>query len=363
MKKPALLRTALALALLLPLIQVAACAGPGYYAQAISGHLGLMRGRQEISKILAAGDSAPELTHKLELAIEIREFATAQLGLPDNGSYTHFVRTGRAAVTWNVVATPELSLEPRRWCFLVAGCVPYRGYFEQEAATRFAGRLATDGLDVAVSPAVAYSTLGWFEDPLLDTMLRYRDERLAAVMFHELAHQQLYLRGDTVFNESYASFVEEIGVTLWLRLSGRESQLSGWRDQQQAATQFDALLLRARVSLSELYAGNAEDDGKRQSKAAIFDQLQVDYRDLVRESWQGRDFFGGWFASELNNARLALFNSYRGGICAFSALYRDSAKDMKRFHARAAAQAGLAADARRAWLEQPCPPVASQVDL
>ncbi len=266
-------------------------------------------------------------------------------------------------MTWNVVATPELSLEPRRWCFLVAGCVPYRGYFEQEAATRFAGRLATDGLDVAVSPAVAYSTLGWFEDPLLDTMLRYRDERLAAVMFHELAHQQLYLRGDTVFNESYASFVEEIGVTLWLRLSGRESQLSGWRDQQQAATQFDALLLRARVSLSELYAGNAEDDGKRQSKAAIFDQLQVDYRDLVQESWQGRDFFGGWFASELNNARLALFNSYRGGICAFSALYRDSAKDMKRFHARAAAQAGLAADARRAWLEQPCPPVASQVDL
>jgi predicted aminopeptidase len=363
MKQPALLRTALALALLLPLVQVAACAGPGYYAQAISGHLGLMRGRQEISKILAAGDTDPELAHKLELALEIREFATAQLGLPDNGSYTRFVRTGREAVTWNVVATPELSLEPRRWCFLVAGCVPYRGYFEQEAATRFAGRLATDDLDVAVSPAVAYSTLGWFEDPLLDTMLRYRDERLAAVMFHELAHQQLYLRGDTVFNESYASFVEEIGVALWLRSAGREDRLTQWQDQQRASAQFDALLLRARTALAELYAGHAEDERKRQAKAEIFDQLQLDYRSMVRESWQGHDFFGGWFSSAPNNARLALLASYRGGVCAFSSLYRDAGRNLREFHARAAAQAALAADARRAWLEQPCPPVASQVDL
>jgi predicted aminopeptidase len=350
-------------ALLLPLLQLAACAGPGYYAQAISGHLGLMWRRQEIPEILAASDTDPELARQLELAHKLRQFASAQLGLPDNGSYTRFARTGREAVTWNVIATPELSLEPRRWCFLVAGCVPYRGYFEHEAALRFADRLAEDGLDVAVSPAVAYSTLGWFEDPLLDTMLHYREEQLAAVIFHELSHQMLYVRGDTVFNESYASFVEEIGVTLWLRSAGREDRLANWQDQQQASAQFDALLLRARAALAALYAGREDDEQKRRTKAEIFDQLQLDYRSMVRDSWQGRDFFGGWFSSTVNNARLALLASYRGGVCAFSVLYRDSGQDLQRFHARAAAQAALAADARRTWLEQPCPPVASQVDL
>jgi predicted aminopeptidase len=363
MKKAHLPVLALAFALLLPLLQVAACAGPGYYVQAVSGHLDLMRRRQEISEILTAGDTDPELARQLQLAGQLRQFAVTQLGLPDNDAYTRFVRTGRDAVTWNVVATPELSLEPRRWCFLVAGCVPYRGYFEQEAALRFADRLASDSFDVAVTPAVAYSTLGWFEDPLLDTMLRFREEQLAAAIFHELAHQQLYLRGDTLFNESYASFVEEIGVALWLRTTGREAQLAEWRAQQQAAAQFDALLLRARSSLAELYAGDREDQRKRQMKVEIFDQLRSDYQRMVRESWRGRDFYGGWFSGALNNARLALFASYRGGVCAFSALYRDSGQDVQRFQARAAAQAALAANARRAWLEQPCQPVASQADL
>ena len=270
-------------ALLLPaLLLPAACAGPGYYAQAVSGHLSLMRGRQEIAEILAADDTDPQLVHQLELARQLRQFASAQLGLPDNGSYTRFVRTGREAVTWNIVATPELSLEPHRWCFLVAG------------------------FDVAISPTVAYSTLGWFEDPLLDTMLRYREEQLAAVIFHELAHQQLYLQGDTFFNESYASFVEEIGVAMWLRSAGREDRLAEWQEQQRASAQFDALLLRVRTTLAELYAGHAEDERKRQTKSEIFDQLQHDYRSMVRESWQGRDLFGGWFSSTPNNARLSV---------------------------------------------------------
>jgi predicted aminopeptidase len=356
-------RPALALALLLPMLQMAACAGPGYYAQAVSGHLGLMRARQEIAEILATGDADPELARKLELAGQLREFAPVRLDLPDTGSFTHFVRTGRDAVTWNVVATPELSLEPRRWCFLVAGCVPYRGYFQHTAARTFANRLAADGLDVAVSPAVAYSTLGWFDDPLLDTMLRHSDEGLAALMFHELAHQKLYLRGDTAFNESYASFVEEIGVTLWLQSSSREDRLKEWRAQRQAAGQFDNLLLQARSSLAGLYAGHSSDDQKRRGKTDIFDRLETEYRNLVDDQWQGRDFFGNWFGNGINNARLALFASYRGGVCAFSALYHDSGRDMARFHQQAAEWAGAAPEARRDWLQQPCPAVASPVDL
>jgi predicted aminopeptidase len=354
---------ALVIALVLTLIQAAACAAPGYYLQAVSGHLALMRGREPIAEVLSSEDVEPQLAEALGRVGEIRQFAIDRLELPDNGSYTRFARTGRDAVTWNVVATPELSLEPRQWCFVVAGCVPYRGYFEHEDAVRFADRLASEGLDVAVTPATAYSTLGWFEDPLLDTMLRYDEEQLAAVLFHELAHQRLYLRGDTAFSESYASFVEEIGVTLWLQSTGRSAKLAEWRQQRQAAADFDALLLQARVSLSGVYAGNAADSDKRQSKAAIFAGLAADYRTLVEERWNGRDYYAGWFSGGLNNARLALFASYRGGVCAFAALYRETGEDMERFHARAAEQAERPADVRGAWLQQPCRVVASRVDL
>ena len=292
-----------ALAGLLGLL-LTACAGPGYYLQAIGGHLELMQQRQDVADILSAGQADPALRGQLELATELRQFAFRELGLPDNGSYTQFVRTGRDAVTWNVVATPELSLDARRWCFLVAGCVPYRGYFRREAAEEFARRLAGDGYDVDIAPATAYSTLGWFEDPLLDTMLSYRDEQLAAVLFHELAHQSVYVRGDTAFNESYASFVEETGVTLWLRASGRADRLPEWQGRRQAAAQFDSLLLQTRSRLAELFDSPTPEADKRRAKSALFDQLVADYQQLVGGTWNGQNLYEGWFAKELNN----LFN-------------------------------------------------------
>lgn len=351
-----------ALAGLLGLL-LTACAGPAYYLQAVGGHLELMRQREDVAKLLSADQADPALRGQLELATELRQFAFRELGLPDNGSYTQFVRTGRDAVTWNVVATPELSLDARRWCFLVAGCVPYRGYFRREAAAEFARGLQGNGYDVDIAPATAYSTLGWFEDPLLDTMLSYRDEQLAAVLFHELAHQKVYVRGDTAFNESYASFVEETGVTRWLRASGRADQLPEWQGRRQAAAQFDSLLLQTRSRLAELYDSPTPEADKRRAKSALFDQLVADYQELVAGTWNGQDFYEGWFAKGLNNARLALFTSYRGGICAFEALYREAGQDMRRFHVRVAEQAALQAAARRAWLATPCPDVASRQDL
>jgi len=342
---------------------LAACASPGYYVQAVTGHLELMRDQQPVGEILSVEQTDPTLRGRLELATELREFAVRELGLPDNGSYTRFVRTGRDAVTWNVVATPELSLEARRWCFLVAGCVPYRGYFQREAAERFADNLRDDGLDVIVSPATAYSTLGWFEDPLLDTMLRYRDEQLAALLFHELAHQQVYVRGDTDFNESYASFVEEVGVTLWLQASGRAELLPEWQRRQRAAARFDSLLLQTRTRLAELYASSAGEEEKRRNKGILLQQLVTEYKKLVAGPWNESDYFAGWFTGELNNARLALFSSYRGGVCAFSALHREVGRDIRRFHQRVAELANLEPAARHAWLEQPCAPVAPRHDL
>jgi predicted aminopeptidase len=241
--------------------------------------------------------------------------------------------------------------------------VPYRGYFQHEAAQEFASRLRDDGFDVVIVPVTAYSTLGWFDDPLLDTMLRYQEEQLAAVLFHELAHQQVYVRGDASFNESYASFVAQTGVTLWLRASGRADRLPEWRARQKAAAQFDSLLLQTRSRLADLYASSAANADKREAKAALFEQLEAEYRELVSGPWKGQDLYGNWFANGLNNARLALFASYRGGACAFAALYNEAGQDMQRFHVRAAEQAALNPEARQAWLEQPCEPVASGRDL
>ncbi len=363
MKKLAAFCTVLAFAALLSLVNLAACAGPSYYAQAFAGHFRLMRQREKITDVLSADQTDAELRRELRLALEIREFATLQLGLPANGSFSRFARTGRRAVTWNVVATPELSLEAHRWCFLVAGCVPYRGYFEQGAATEFANHLAEKGYDVDVSPVLAYSTLGWFEDPLLDTMLRYSEADLAAVIFHELAHQKLYLPGDTLFSESYAGFVEEVGTARWLRAAGHEDRLWAWLDRRQAAAQFDDLLLQVRAELAKLYDSSIPESQKRRSKAAIFESLEADYHRLVADRWRGRDYFAGWFTKDVNNARLALRSTYRGGRCAFSSLFEEVGEDIERFHERAAAVAKLPADARRVWLAQPCPAVAPTGDL
>lgn len=364
-------RTPCRLLLLLGALQLAACAGPTYYAQAIGGHLDLMRQREPVSEVLSGGvagpgpgaETDPGLRQKLVLSQQIRVFGVSRLGLPDNGSYTQFVRTGRDAVTWNVVATPEFSLTPRRWCFLFVGCLPYRGYFKQASADRFAARLAADGLDVAVSGASAYSTLGWFKDPLLDTMLRYGQERLAAIIFHELAHQRLYVEGDAAFSESYASFVEEEGVALWLRESGRSDRLPAWRTERKAARQFDAILRQARNSLAAVYASDRPPEARLRAKEAAFAALRADYQILVDEHWAGRDRFGGWFSSDLNNARLALLDTYRAGLCAFAALYREAGEDMRRFHELAAARAALNRKARRAWLEQDCDGIAPRGEL
>jgi predicted aminopeptidase len=342
---------------------LAGCAGPGYYAQAVAGHLDLMRKRQDVASVLADGSTGPELRRQLLLSGEIRQFAVSRLHLPDNGSYQNFVETGREAVAWNVVAAPEFSLEPRRWCFLFAGCVPYRGYFDPADARQLASKLESQGFDVAVSPALAYSTLGWFRDPLLDTMFHYSDEQLAAVIFHELAHQQLYVKGDTAFNESYATFVEEIGTALWLEDSGRAERLPEWRRRQRATTDFVVLLDQARAELTGVYASADAAPEKRRSKAAIFSTLRDRYLASSERGSEGRTGFARWFDENPNNAGLALFDSYRGGTCAFAALYEAAGRDLPRFQALVAERAALGEAARRAWLQRPCEAVAPEPDL
>lgn len=308
----------------------AACAGPGYYFQAASGHLELMRGRQDVTRVLADPATDPERRAQLRLAADILAFAESRLGLPAGGSYQSLVETGREAVAWNVVAAPEFSLEPRRWCFPVAGCVAYRAYFNREKALSEAARLSERGWDVAVAPVQAYSTLGWFSDPLLDSMLTLPPARLAGVLIHELAHQRLYLRSDMEFSEGYASFVERAGVHAWLREVGLEGELRRWEALLQATQGVNQLLLEARRELSAIYASDRGPDEKRAAKRALLGDLQPRYLRLREQRFPGEDYFSGWFDRPRNNADLALVNAYAAGQCAFLALLREAQGDFFR---------------------------------
>ena len=330
------------------------CAGPSYYAQAISGHFDLMHSRVPISDLLASPETDPELARRLRATLLIRQFAHDELGLPDSGSYSRLAITGRQAVTWNVIATREFSLEPRLWCFPVAGCVAYRGYFDQQRAISFAHKMQRKSYDVMISPAIAYSTLGWFEDPLLDTMLQYSDATLAGIIFHELAHERLYVKSDTGFSEAFASFVGETGVRLWLRQKGATAELGEWEKRGQAGIQLNRLLLETRQRLEALYASEQADDVKRNEKKRVFDDLRQQYQAKLDTDWKGIDSFAAWMDDDLNNAYLAQMDNYEGGTCAFAALYQESGENLEQFYALAEKKAALGKEKRQAWLDQPC---------
>lgn len=348
---------------LLLAVLVSACASPAYYTQAVSGHYSLMNKREDIASLLRDNVTDTELAAKLELAESIREFGIRELELEDTGAYHQYVATGRDAVTWNVVAAPEFSLHAKRWCFLVSGCVPYRGYFIQADAGRFAKKLAAKGYDVAISPATAYSTLGWFDDPVLDTMFRQGDTGLAAVLFHEMAHHTLYVKGDAAFSEAFATFVEGVGVERWLHTRGEPDLFEQWRRKEAAALQFNDFLRKQRARLEALYSEYLEASVLRSKKQEFFNRLRQSYRQWVTEHWDGNDYYGAWVNGELNNAHLALLSTYQGGACAFAGLFLQAGKNMRRFMDLAKQRAALDKINRSAWLQQDCSAVAPEGDL
>lgn len=339
---------------LLLILGLCACSGPGYYLQALSGQHKLMQSRQNIQDLLQNPATPPELVVHLEHAEQIRSFARRVLDLPANGSYTTYVEVEGEALVWNVVATGAFSLEPKRWCFLVAGCVPYRGYFKQQKALDSAARLARKGMDVLVSPVPAYSSLGWFDDPLPSTMFSSSDIALAAYLFHELAHQRLYVKNDSRFNEGYADYVEAAGVRAWLSASHREDELGQWLQRQQDLADFGRLVSATRQRLSALYASHLPEDRMRQQKSSLFEAFKQDYQALRDEKWQGKGYFDAWFREPPNNARLALYNTYEGSHCAFQSLWEESAGDWREFHRLARLKSKLPAVERSAWLKLNC---------
>ena len=326
------------------------CAQMGYYAQAVQGQVSLLSEARPIDRWLSDPDVRDDLKLRLKRVREIRESAAQSLGLPDNGSYKSFADIKRTFVMWNVVATPELSLTPERWCFPVAGCVDYRGYYDDAAAQAFARGLRDRGLDVRVSGVPAYSTLGWFDDPVLSTFIHYPDAELARLVFHELAHQVAYAPGDSQFNESFATAVEEIGVERWLEQHGDDALRENYRAFRHRRLGFLALLDTYRERLDAAYRMPVDDSEKRRRKAELMASLQQDYAAL-KQQWGGYAGYDRWFAEPLSNAHFALISTYHDLVPAFHGLLAEH-KSLPAFYRAVRALARMEPAQRRKTLER-----------
>ena len=293
----------LAAILLLPALQ--GCTGISYYAQSLDGHVKLLAARQNVEKLIEDPSQPSDLRAEMAAARDIRRYASDELALPDNDSYRSYVDTDRDYVTVAVFAAPEFSLAAQNWCFPVFGCVPYRGYFSKEAALKFAAETREQGLDVYVTGITAYSTLGWFSDPLLNTMFRRDEAFLAALVFHELAHQRFYVRNDTAFNEAFAVTVETAGVRKWLTDRNDAAGLKRYEASRRRQTEFVALLGEARKELAAVYCGPGDEAQKRAAKAAAIERLRARYRRMRDERWGGYSGYDAWFDGPINNAKLA----------------------------------------------------------
>ena len=336
---------------LLAALALTGCATVEYYAQSVTGHLGLMFRARPIETVIAAPDTEPRLAARLRTALNIRDFASRVLGLPANASYRRYVDLDRRHVVWSVVAAPELSLEPRHWCFPVAGCLSYRGYFSESAAEGYAESLKSEGWDVTVAGVRAYSTLGWFDDPLLSSMVDLPEYFLAGIVFHELAHQRLYVPGDTEFNESLAVVIERAGVDRWIEAAGRAELSERYRIAAERRAAFLALVRDLRVDLEALYASSRSDAEKRAAKAERIDRLRARYAEL-REEWTSGPTYDAWFERGVNNAAIALVSTYDRWVPALEALLARSGGDLEAFYRASDALAALPPAERRSTLEE-----------
>ena len=326
------------------LLLISGCGTIGYYSQIINGHLTLMSEAKPVDRVLANPDTPEKLKRELEWAQEIRRFAIDELKLPDNGSYRKYVQLDRPYVLWNVVATPELSLVPKTTCSPVAGCVAYRAYYHKEAAEEYARKLKRKAYDTYVGGVTAYSTIGWFRDPLVSSMMRGDVPELAGVIFHELGHQEMYTKGDTAFVESFATVVETEGVRRWLRKQNDKS-FGNYLARQKRYDQFIDLILQYRNKLQTVYGSAQVDAVQRAQKKTVFAELLRDYENL-KQRWGGYTGFDNWMFNDLNNAKLASVGNYHQWVPSLDNLLKECSGDLPCFYKRANAIAKLKPEAR-----------------
>ena len=334
---------------------ISSMTGGCYLFESAQGQLSLMSKREPIARVIDRPATSAALRAQLEEVTSIRDFASHELGLPDNGSYRSYADVGRPYVVWNVVAAPEFSVDAKEWCFPVVGCVAYRGYFVERRARAFATGLKAQGFDVSLGGVAAYSTLGHFNDPVLNTMMGWDDIELAGIVFHELTHQLLYVAGDASFNEALATTVEEEGVRRWLLAQGREADFAQHRIQQERYLAEIDLLRHTRGELQVLYASGIDAESLRGRKQAIFGGLRDSYAGL-RAQWGGHAPFDSWFAGEINNAHLASIATYYDCVPGFERELAAVQGDLGAFLRRARQLAKLDQTARDAAVCGPLPP-------
>lgn len=324
------------------------CSTLDYYQQLARGQISLLRAREPVPQVIADPERDPALRARLENAQKARIFASQQLGLPDNRSYRLYADIHRPFVVWNVFATREFSLAPIEYCFPIAGCVAYRGYYEQGRARGAAALLRQQGLDVYTGGVEAYSTLGWFDDPIVSSMLGWGDERLATLIFHELAHQQVYVPGDTRFNESFATFVEQEGTRQWRAARGLPPEADSQNLRRDAFVQ---QVLDLRQRLEALYTLPLSLGVVRARKQAEIERFRLAYRRLRDTQWGGKGAYDAWVEAPINNAKLLPFGLYDQWVPAFAALYRQSGKQWPAFYRAVRGMAALAPVDRQQALE------------
>ena len=329
-----------------------------FYGQAINGQLSIISKRENIQTLVNDPEIDAQLKQSLESIISIRKFANNSLALPVEKNYSSYVDLQRPFVLWNVFAAPEFSVTPKDWCYPIAGCVSYRGYFSEDAARKYATSLADEGFDVYVGGIAAYSTLGWFADPVLNTIINREEHRLAALLFHELAHQLVYVPGDTQFNESFATTIELEGLKRWLAENNNSAMMPTLVEQaareQQYRQEFVSLVQSSIPVLEELYSGALPLVAKRQQKAKVIQKLRDDYQDL-KQQWSGYAAYDGWFAGEINNARLNTVATYFNHVPAFEALLAQSNYQLPEFYNRVQALAKLSSEERQEVLTRLTP--------
>jgi predicted aminopeptidase len=328
------------LLLALLLVSLSGC-GTLYVAQAAGGEWHVMRARKPIDKVLADPNTPPSLRDTLSEVRAAREFASRELKLPDNRSYRTYADIHRPYVVWNVVATPEFSVHPKQWCFPIAGCVAYRGYFSEKRARAFAADLSRRGFDVILDGVPAYSTLGKIADPVLSSMLPYGPDELAAIIFHELAHQLIYVKNDTQFNEAFAMTVEYAGLERWLTLNGHADRFQRYREQSAREKEYLEFFARKRAQLAKLYGSGLPPAQMRQKKATAFAELADEIRDLEQRQGVHSTLYEEWIKEGLNNARLASLANYYDCLPGFERLLAEQGNDLSRFYAAVREQARM----------------------
>lgn len=327
------------------------CGNALYYMHALSGHAQLLNAQRPLAEVLADPALSAQTRIRLESLQAARNFASQKLALPDNDSYRSYADLGRQYAVWNVVATPPYSLKPKQWCFIFVGCINYRGYYQRAQAEAYADQLRAQGLDVEVGGVRAYSTLGWSDDPLLNTMLYRSEARRVGIIFHELAHQELFIKGDTTFNESFATAVEQEGVRRWFLAQGKPARYQAYMDERKRDTRFRQMLLQTRKKLEKLYRQNIDEAHRQKEKKRIFSELKQTFARL-KKSQPAFSVYDHWMAQDLNNAYLALVATYHQYVPALMHLLKARRGDLPAFYRAAAAIAHEDPQKRKILLRQ-----------